>query len=281
MKKRNGQPRRNVIRRTTSQEPALSHSVMAHTPDVLGKSRTSHHQGSTKEVEAIEKLQTVEIPHHGNLGRLYINVIQHLQTIGPIVALLAILLTYWNVNLQLGLSAFEKNQRVSEMAVNLATFWEAQLTEDTRNRVIRFITTLESFKSSPQDQEAFLSAFLDKNNSLSSASAGSNIYLLKLIDPDWSVGKTSTSVINPSLEVARYRAALTKALNTMELVAIVKLHTDLPEGQRVLETAYAGTIKQRYKQLMPFIKAYRDKFTEDRKIPAWQPLDDMVNEAKK
>src|SRR5258708_33991677 len=97
MKKRNGQHRRNVatlIARNSSQENALDQRVISHTPDVLGTPSIAFPPSSTKEVEGIAKVRQVESANLGKLGRIYVNVIQQLQAIGPILALIAILLTY-------------------------------------------------------------------------------------------------------------------------------------------------------------------------------------------
>lgn len=251
----------------------------------LGKSDLRHPAGYYKEVEAIERVgQDSDL----ELEKRYKKLNQRFQVVGLVVAVLTILLTYWNmrllasnvnlqssnVSLQSSLSQFEKNQRVVEMSVNLAAFWEKQLDQETRYRGSRFIAKLKSY--SPREQKDFLSALLNPQSVLNPESI-SNQQLLDLIDPKFSPVPGALGA-NRSLEVSKYKFALISILNTMEVIAIVKEHTlDNPEAQRVLEAAYAGSIKQRYNDLKPFVEAYREKTKAGRDLPAWKPIDDMMN----
>jgi len=249
----------------------------------LSNSDLRRPSGFYKELEAIER---VAKDSDLELEKRYKKLSQRLQVGGLVVAVLTIMLMYWNIRLQASnvnlyssnvalqssLSTFEKNQRVVEMSINLADFWGNQLDPVTRYRGSRFLLILKSLNGSPQEQKNFVSALLDQSE-LNPESI-SNQHLLELIDPKFSPVKGA----NPSFELSGYKSALIKILNTMEAIANVKRHTlDNPEAQRVLESAYAGAIKQRYRDLSPFVEAYRERTNDGRKQPAWQPIDEMVN----
>jgi len=257
----------------------------------LSKSDAQHPSGSYKEVEAIEK---VSQDSDFLVEKRYKKQNQRLQVVGLVVAIVTILLTYWNmrlqasnvnlqssnISLQSSLSHFEKNQRVVEMSVSLATFWEHQLDPETRYRGNRFISKLKSLKSSPKEQKEFLSALLDPQNVLNPEPIKGNQHLKDLVNPKFSPDSGGLGA-NPGLEASKYKSTLIRMLNTMEVIAIVNEHTeDNPEAQKVLASAYAGTIKQRYDDLKPFVEAYREKTKDGRDLPAWQPIDDMMDRLK-
>lgn len=129
------------------------------------------------------------------------------------------------------------------MAVSLGKYWEERLDRETRDRLTQFLSTLKSLERLPG-----------------------------------SPNNINGSFNNPSLELSEYRSDLVKVMNTMEMIAIVIQHSKSPEVQRVLHEAYASSIKMRYKSLMPFITAYREKYKDDRTVPAWTPLDPFGNE---
>lgn len=277
MKTKKGHVRNTAERSKVQRVSENNSSSSPIAPDVVvvGNSGGLHPTGSIKEVEAIEKVSRVG---GSQLEKKYKNLTQRLQVVGSIVAVLAIFLTYWNVRLQLALSTFEKNQRVVEMSVSLAGFWENQLDIETRYRTTRFINKLKSL--SPEEQKDFLGALLDSQSMLNPESIKNNKALTDLIDPKFSPDPAS-SAANPCLEVSKYKSTLVRVLNTMEVIAIVKEHTqDNPEAQRVLESAYSGAIQQRYDELKPFVEAYREKTKAGRDLPAWQPIDDMINGGK-
>lgn len=217
-------------------------------------------------------------PRKSQLKRRRKSVPLHLQTIALTAAITAIPLAYWQGTLQSSHSKFERNQRVVELSLTLAAFWDTQLDHDTRYRVGRFIAKLKSLKTD-EEKKSLVSSLLENNNLLDSVSIPQNKLLYELIEPDLSSDNFEGSRLTPVRAVSRYRAALIKTLNTMEIIAIVKEHSkELPEALKVLDTAYAGTIQQRYKDLIPFIEEYRMRTNVGRRSPAWEPLTKMVEE---
>ncbi len=254
--------------------------------------------------DSLNNRGTFNNPAHEGDSRLekrYKRLNQRFQLLGFIVAALTVLLTYWNIRLQSlnnslqsaqidlqslnnrlqsDQSDYEKNQRVVELAVSLGAYWEERLDQDTRHRTYRFMLILESLNSSPERQKAFLQAFLSKNNHLDSSSVGNNKDLKRLLDPKFRLDNPSGAAPNLSVELSKYRSALVRLLNTLELIAIVRKYTNDPEAKKVLKYAYESSIKQRYKALEPFVREYQNVNAADRDVPAWYLLDEMVKEMK-
>ncbi len=298
MGSKNNRNRNTAAKVTTQKIPEkndLNSNVGVTTPTISSKDKPSFPSDTDRVVEGVERTITVEEVRQDSdlqLEQRYKRLNQRLQFVSLLVAILAIGLTYWNVKVQssngnlqelnnrllLSQSEFEKNQRVVEMAISLGNYWEERLDENTRHKAHRFILVLSSLTSSPEREKAFLSDFLDSKNYLNSDSIKKNPDLNHLLDPAYNLDNTNGSLPNLSVEISRYRSALVKLLNTMEMIAIVHKHTKEPEARNVLKYAYVSSIKQRYEALKPFIKAYQEKYKGDREVPAWQLLDEMVNE---
>jgi hypothetical protein len=75
---------------------------------------------------------------------------------------------------------------------------------------------------------------------------------------------------------SRYRTALIDYLNTMEAVAVSRVHVKAQgnsEAQRIIDGAYGGALFDSTGLLMPFILAHRARpGQEERLVKAWEPL---------
>lgn len=205
----------------------------------------------------------------------------HLQTIGLIAAILTIPLAYWQGRVQSYQSAFEKNQRMRELALNLASFWETQLDPETRYMAGRFVAKL---KALPNDEErsALVRALLNSNNLLNSDAVlnnQENRQLHELIQADLGSPTSNVPALTPVMAVARYKAAVMRVLNTMEAIAIIREYSKgFPEAQEVIDRAYSGAIRRQYENLKPFLQEYQRQ-TGDVGWPAWELLIKMVDKA--
>lgn len=202
----------------------------------------------------------------------------HLQTIGLIAAIMTIPLAYWQGRMQSSYSEFEKNQRVVELSLNLASFWETQLDPDTRYRAGRFVNKLNSFNTE-EEKRILANSLLESKNLVDSNSVRQDKFLYELIEPDLSLDGPDGSKMSPVMAVARYKYAIMRALNTMEAIAIVREHSE-DEAVKVIDRAYAGAVQQTYKGLIPFIEVYRERNKDGRgtSAPAWEPLTRMVKD---
>lgn len=200
-----------------------------------------------------------------------------LKNIGLIIAIVTIPLAYWQGTIQSSHGQFERNQRVVELSISLASFWETQFDTETRSRVGRYINKLKSLKTD-EEKRSLANSLADSSNLRDSDVIIQNKFLYELIEPDLGTGSDGLK-ITPVMAAFKYRAALIRTLNTMEVIAIVKEHSqELPEALKVLDSAYSGTIQQKYKDLTLFVEEYHKTNKEGRRKQAWEPLINMVEE---
>lgn len=205
----------------------------------------------------------------------------HLQAIGLIAAIVAIPLAYWQGREQFNQGTFERHQRVRELALDMASFWETQFDPDTRYFAGRFGVKINALQSD-EDKRALIGALADINNLRDSETVLNNRYLADLIQPDLGVPNSNVPAMTPVMAVARYRAAVMRVLNTMEAIAIVKEYSqELPEAQDVIDRAYTGAILRQYKKLGPFVEQYNEEAFAGQQRPAWELLIKMVKEEEK
>lgn len=205
----------------------------------------------------------------------------HLKTVGLVAAIVASALAYWQWSEQSSQGKFERHQRVRELALQLASFWEAQLEPETRYLVGRLTAKL---KALPTDEErnALVRSLLDPRNLIDSDAIlknPENKQLLELIQPELGSANPNGAAMTPTVAVARYKAAAIKVLNTMEAIAIVKEYSgDFPEGLEVIDRAYSGAILQQYRRMKPFVHEYHRQSDRDRRRKAWERLIKMAEE---
>jgi hypothetical protein len=218
-------------------------------------------------------------PGHSHSKTKRKRTVRTVQTIVLVAALAALPLAYWQGMLQSANSKFERNQRVVELSLDLATFWEAQLDHDTRFRRRRFVALLADLKTK-EEKRGLVKALINIGNMLSLDELPENLALRRLIEPD--INPDNPEKMPAVMAVSRYRAALVRTLNTMEAIAIVRKHSeDRPEVLNVLDDAYAGTVLQTYTGLKLFIDEYREENKGGRLKSAWAPLTVMADEEQR
>ena len=204
----------------------------------------------------------------------------HLQTIGLIAAIVAIPLAYWQGREQSNQGAFEQHQRVRELALQMASFWETQLDPDTRYLAARFGAKLKALQGD-EEKRGLVDALVDTSNLRDSETVLKNRYLSDLIQPDLGAPDSNVPAMTPVMAAARYRAAVMRVLNTMEAIAIVKEYSqELPDALKVIDRAYTGAILRQYDKFSLFIERYNEAATIAQDKPGWELLIKMVKEEK-
>jgi hypothetical protein len=273
MGSKNNRNRNSTARLTTNKIPqkkvSNSDADVRVTPTIMSEHKVSPSPGSTKTVEAVEKVTKSSDPQ---VLKIVKTVAGLLQSFALLAAIAAIPIAYKQGKVQLSHNQFEEKQRAGEMALALGAYWEERLDEGTRYRARRFMNTLKRLKSSPERQNAFLSAFFDGENDPDIVEENED--LKNLLNLGHSPAENNKSKNDVTVELSNYRSALVRLLNTMEMIAIVKKYTKDSDAQNVLDYAYVSSIKQ------PFIRKYQDIDKDTRDVPAWYLLDEMIRELR-
>lgn len=119
------------------------------------------------------------------------------------------------------------------MTLQLATYWEGNIDENTRNRII--------ILSSQKDQQKILEVLADPENVNNPNAIKGKNFVLDLLELD-STAKDSTI----RLEASNYQVAIIRALNTLETVATIKTNIKSQLADKILDETYKGTVQVRY-----------------------------------